>query len=48
MVSSQDNAVAAALRALDIPFKTAVKVSEVDQGRSGRRQAEGRATRCSP
>ena len=32
MVSSKDSAVAAALRALDIPFKTAVKISEVTKG----------------
>ena len=32
MVSSQDSAVAAALRALDIPFKTAVKISDVTKG----------------
>ena len=32
MVSSKDSAVAAAMRALDIPFKTAVKVSEVTEG----------------
>ncbi|MCW2760169.1 MAG: hypothetical protein JWR85_370 [Marmoricola sp.] len=32
MVSSQDNAVAAALGALDIPFKTAVKVATVIKG----------------
>jgi Lon-like protease len=32
MVSSKDSAVAAALRALHIPFKTAVKVSEVTKG----------------
>ena len=32
MVSSQDNAVAAALRALQIPFSTAVKVAAVEKG----------------
>ena len=32
MVSSKDSAVAAALRALDIPFKTAVKISDVTKG----------------
>ncbi len=32
MVSSKDSAVAAALRALDIPYKTAVKVSDVTEG----------------
>ena len=32
MVSSKDTAVAAALRALDIPFKNAVKISDVTKG----------------
>jgi PDZ domain-containing protein len=32
MVSSKDSAVAAAMRALDIPFKTAVKISDVTKG----------------
>ncbi len=31
MVSSKDSAVAAALRALDVPFKTAVKIADVDK-----------------
>ena len=42
MVSSKDSAVAAALRALDVPFKTAVKIADVDKSRSGQRQAEVR------
>jgi PDZ domain-containing protein len=32
MVSSQDSAVAAALRALEIPFKTGVQISQVEKG----------------
>ncbi len=32
MVSSQDTAVAAALRALEIPFKTGVRISQVEKG----------------
>ena len=32
MVSSQDNAIAAALRALHIPFETGVQVEEVEKG----------------
>ena len=42
MVSSKDSAVAAALRALDIPFKTAVKIAD-GRRRAGRPTASSKA-----